>query len=370
MHPSKTDNPLMPKAVYFLAILLASVTFVPTAAHAGLFGNQLMVNGAGATFPYPLYSKWFAEYQKLHPGIAINYQAIGSGGGIRQLLDETVDFGASDVPMTDEQLKQAPRSVVHIPATSGAIVMTYNLPPLKSPIKLTGAIIADIYQKKITKWTDPRLLELNPELKTLFAQGSDANGSNADILVVHRADGSGTSAVFTEYLSKVSESWKKEVGHGTALRWPTGIGGKGNDGVTSFVKQIPGSIGFVELVFAKTLKLPYALLENSRHEWVDASMESVTAAAEGALKDMPEDFRTSIIQRNAPNAYPISSFTYLLIPAKAPADDHGQYRAILDFMKWGLTEGQKLSPALFYAPLPKALVDRILKRVNQLEGTK
>jgi len=365
MHPSKTDDTLMPKAFYFLAIWVASLIAVPTTAHAGLFGNQLMVNGAGATFPYPLYSKWFAEYQKLHPDIAINYQSIGSGGGIRQLLDETVDFGASDAPMTDEQLKKAPRPIVHIPATSGAIVMTYHLPPLKSPIKLTGALIADIYQKKITKWTDPRLLELNPELKTLFA-----NGVDSDILVVHRSDGSGTSAVFTEYLSKVSESWKKEVGHGTALRWPTGIGGKGNEGVTSFVKQIPGSIGFVELVFAKTLKLPYALLENPRHEWVDASMESVTAAAEGALKNIPADFRTSITQVNAPNAYPISSFTYLLIPTKPAPGDHGQYRAILDFLKWGLTEGQKLSPALFYAPLPKSLVERILKRVNQLEVAK
>jgi phosphate transport system substrate-binding protein len=367
MHPLKTDDTGMPKALYSLANRIAffmTCAIGVSPAHAGLFGDKLMINGAGATFPYPLYSRWFSEYQKQFPEVAFNYQSIGSGGGIRQLLDETVDFGASDSPMTDEQLAKSKRAIAHIPATMGAVVLTYNLPSVKTPIKMTGAIVADIFQKKITKWNDPRIVELNPSLKDALS----ANSAQ-DILVVHRADGSGTTAVFSEYLSKVSGDWKTKVGSGTALRWPVGIGGKGNEGVTSFVQQIPGSIGYVELVFAKTLKLPFALIDNPRHEFIEASAASVTAAAEGALKKIPDDFRTSITSIDAVGAYPISSFSYILIYENGSEENSVRRNHILKFLRWGLTTGQEFSPKMNYAPLPKPLIDRVLKKITQLQAS-
>ena len=317
-----------------------------------------MINGAGATFPYPLYSKWFSEYQKIHTELAFNYQSIGSGGGIRQLLDQTVDFGASDSPMSDDQLKKAKSPVIHVPATLGAVVLSYNFATYDQALKLTGPLIAEIFMGKITKWTDPKLLALNPGLK-----GLHADGANDDILVVHRADGSGTTSIFSDFLSKSSEDWKSKVGKGTALRWPVGIGGKGNEGVTSFIKQIPGSIGFVELVFAETLHLKTAQVENPGHEFITPSTASVTAAAMGALKFIPPDFRYSLTLVDAPHAYPISSFSYLLVYPSMPASPKKE--ALFQFLNWGLTAGQNFSAKLNYAPLPESLVKRILEKVNQ-----
>ncbi|MBC7397978.1 MAG: phosphate ABC transporter substrate-binding protein PstS [Bdellovibrionales bacterium] len=336
----------------YLSLLISS------AGHASLFDKKLMINGAGATFPYPLYSKWFSEYQKLHPELAFNYQSIGSGGGIRQLLDQTVDFGASDSPMSDEQLKKAKSPIIHIPATMGAVVLSYNFPSFTAPLKLTGPLIAEIFLGKIKKWDDPNIVALNPSLKDLRS-----DGINNDILVVHRADGSGTTAIFSDFLSKSSEEWKTKVGKGTALRWPVGIGGKGNEGVTSFVQQIPGSIGYVELVFAKTLHLKTAEVENAVHEFVEPTPESVTAAAMGALASIPADFRYSLTLVKAPHAYPISSFTYILVYPGMPAS--AKRDALFQFINWGLTRGQALSAKLNYAPLPESLVKRVLEKVNQ-----
>jgi len=314
-----------------------------------------MINGAGATFPYPLYSKWFFEYEHAHAGVAFNYQSIGSGGGVRQLLDETVDFGASDSPMSDEQLKKAKSPVMHVPATMGAVVLSYQLPGLKSPLKLTGALLADIFMGKITKWNDPSLIALNPEL-------TQESETHPDILVVHRSDGSGTTSIFSEFLSKSSPDWKAKVGKGTALRWPAGIGGKGNEGVTSFVKQIPGSMGYIELVFAKTLKLPVAWMENPKHQFIEPTPESVMRAAEGALSQIPEDFRYSLTLIDADGAYPISSFSYLLVYPEMKKDE--KRAALFDFLRWGLTTGQSFSSKMNYAPLPDSLVKRILTRVG------
>jgi phosphate transport system substrate-binding protein len=332
----------------------------PGTVRADWLERKLMVNGAGATFPYPLYSRWFSVYEKEHPALAFNYQSIGSGGGIRQLLDQTVDFGASDAPMSDEQLKKAKSPVLHIPATMGAVVLTYQKAGLKGPLKLSGEVIAGIFLGKITRWADPRIVELNPTEKTVLESPQDP-----DILVVHRADGSGTTSIFSEFLSKSSEEWKNKVGKGSALRWPTGIGGKGNEGVTSFIKQIPGSIGYVELVFAKTLGLPVASVRNARGEYIEPSPRSVTLAAEGALATIPDDFRASITLVPATGAYPISSFTYLLVYDRMP---RGNVRtALFGFLAWALRNGQELSAGLNYAPLPKPLIKRVLDRLARSE---
>ncbi len=340
--------------------LLLPVFLQSGEVRAGWLERKLMVNGAGATFPYPLYSRWFAAYEKEHPTLAFNYQSIGSGGGIRQLLDQTVDFGASDAPMSDEQLKKAKSPIVHVPATMGAVVLSYQKPGLKSPLKLSGEVIADIFLGKISHWADPRIVELNPEEKAVLGSPDDP-----DILVVHRADGSGTTSIFSEYLSKSSEEWKKKVGKGSALRWPVGIGGKGNEGVTSFIKQIPGSIGYVELVFAKTLKLPVASVRNAKGEFIEPSPRSVTLAAEGALSAIPDDFRASITLVPATGAYPISSFTYILVYDRMPK---GPGRtALYGFLDWALRRGQEMSPGLNYAPLPAPLVKRVMDRLARSE---
>ena len=277
------------------------------------------------------------------------------------MLDETIDFGASDAPMNSEQLKKAKSPILHIPGTLGAVVLTYHFDGLKTPLKLTGSVIAEIFLGKITTWNDPKITALNPELNEALAKTPDP-----DILVVHRADGSGTTSIFSEFLSKSNEEWKNKVGMGTALRWPAGIGGKGNEGVTSFIKQIPGSIGYVELVFAKTLKLPTAWVENPMHEFVEPSSQSVTKAAEGALSQIPDDFRYSLTDVMASGAYPISSFTYLLVYDKMPKGPKRD--ALFRFMRWGLDIGQTMSEKLNYAPLPKPLVARILKRLDQSDA--
>jgi phosphate transport system substrate-binding protein len=300
-----------------------------------------LINGAGATFPYPIYSKWFSDYHKAHPDIQINYQSIGSGGGIQQMLQGTVDFGATDGPMTEEELKQAKVPILHLPTVLGAVVPTYNLPGV-SDLKLTPEALAGIFLGTVTEWTDPAIASANPGV-TLPSAG---------IVVVHRSDGSGTSYVFTDYLTKVSPVWKEKVGTGKSVAWPVGLGGKGNEGVTGLVRKTPNAIGYVELVYALQNKLPYAAIKNKAGSFVSPTIESVTAAAN--IEDMPADFRVSITDSDDPKAYPISSFTWLLIPSKIAEAEKG--KALVGFLEWMLADGQKLAPPLHYAPLPEKVV--------------
>jgi phosphate transport system substrate-binding protein len=317
--------------------------------------DRLQINGAGATFPYPIYSKWFDEYHKLHPDIEINYQSIGSGGGIRQLLAGTVDFGASDGPMTDDQLGQAPVKVLHFPTVLGADVPTYNIPGLSAELKFTPQALAGIFLGKITKWNDPEIRTANPGV----ALPSD------DIVVVHRSDGSGTSFIWTDYLSKVSEEWKARVGKGTSVNWPVGLGGKGNEGVSGLVKQTPNALGYVELIYAVQNNLAYGRVRNSTGNFVKADLAGVTAAAAGTAKSMPDDFRVSITDAPGKNAYPISSFTWLLVPAKIA--DAGKRQAITDFIRWMLADGQKFAEPLAYAGLPKEVVSKEKKAISEIQ---
>jgi phosphate transport system substrate-binding protein len=300
-----------------------------------------LINGAGATFPYPIYSKWFDEYRKVNSDVQINYQSIGSGGGIRQVLEGTVDFGASDGPMTDEQLGQAKTPILHFPTVLGAVVATFNVPGVDQ-LKLTSDALAGIFLGKITMWNDPALAKENPGV-ALPAQ---------PIVPVHRSDGSGTTYVFVDYLSKVSPEWAKTVGRNTSVAWPVGLGGKGNEGVTGLVKQTPNAIGYVELVYAVQNKLPYASMKNRAGRFVVPTLESVTAAAAGA--SMPADFRVSITDAAAPEAYPIASFTWLLIPSTIADAEKG--KAIVHFLGWMLGEGQTYTKPLGYAPLPDAVI--------------
>ncbi len=303
---------------------------------------QTTLNGAGATFPYPIYSKWFNEYHNLHSNIQINYQSIGSGGGIRQVQAGTVDFGATDGPMSDEQIAQSKVKVMHVPTVLGAVVPAYNIPGVSAEVKFTPDVLADIYLGKISKWNDGRITKVNPGV----------NFPDQTITVVHRSDGSGTSYIFTDYLSKVSSDWKNVVGKGTSVKWPVGIGGKGNEGVAGSVRQLPGSIGYIELIYALQNKIPFGLVQNSSHNFIKASLESTTAAAEGVK--MPADFRVSITNPPGKNAYPIASFTWLLIPTN-PADAN-KGKILKDFLFWMLDQGQTMVEALSYAPLPKAVV--------------
>jgi len=316
----------------------------------------VIINGAGATFPYPIYSKWFSDYHNLHKAAMINYQSIGSGGGIRQLLDQTVDFGASDAPMTDEQLSKAKSKVLHVPTVLGAVVLTFNLPELQNKtLKLTGPLIAKIFLGTITKWNDPALVAVN----------KGAPLPNKPILVVHRSDGSGTTAVFSDYLSKVDETWKNEVGAGPALKWKTGLGGKGNEGVTGLIKQTPGSIGYTELTYANTNKLSVATVVNKSGKEIIPSTDTVSKAAKGYLKDMPADFRISITNSPEKDAYPISSFTYLLVYENM--GDKAKAKTLNAFMKWAITTGQKSASHLSYAPLPKELIKKIQLQIDKMQ---
>lgn len=317
--------------------------------------DRLQINGAGATFPYPIYSKWFDEYHKLHPDIEFNYQSIGSGGGIRQLLSGTVDFGASDVPMTDEQLQQAKTAVLHFPTVLGAAVSTYNIPGITEELNFTPEALAGIFLGKITKWNDPELTKPNPKVK-LPAE---------DIVVVHRAEGSGTTYIWTDYLSKISEEWKIKVGKNASVNWPVGLGGKGNEGVTGQIKNTPNSIGYVELIYAIQNHMPYGRVKNSSGVFVKADLASVTAAAAGAAKEMPDDFRVSITNAPGKAAYPISSFTWLLIPAKI--DDGNKKQAITQFLRWMMTDGQKFCNDLAYAELPKPVVAKEMKAISKIQ---
>jgi phosphate transport system substrate-binding protein len=321
--------------------------------------SPLSINGAGATFPNPIYSKWFDEYHKKFGTIQINYQSQGSGAGIKQVTEGTVDFGASDGPMNEEQLKayqdKHGSGILHFPTVLGAVVPTYNIPGVSAELNFTPEALAGIFLGKITKWNDPAIADANKGVK-LPAD---------DIVVVHRADGSGTTYCWTDYLSKVSEEWKTKVGKGTSVNWPAGLGGKGNEGVTGTVKNTPNSIGYVELIYAESNKIPYGNVKNAAGVFVKASLASVTAAAAGAAKEMPDDFRVSITNAPGKAVYPISTFTWLLIPEKFT--DTAKRDAIKGFLKWALADGQSYAEALSYAKLPKEVVAKEVKAINKIQ---
>jgi len=332
------------RSTILIAVLLA--VLLPAAYAADT------INAAGATFPAPIYQKWFQEYHAAHGDIEINYQAIGSGGGIRQLTEGTVDFGASDMPMKDEQLAKITRcKVLHFPTVLGGVVPTYNIQGVDAELKFTAETLAGIFLGKITKWNDAALKKDNPGV----------NLPNADITVVHRSDGSGTTFVWTNYLSKVSPEWKGKVGQDTAVNWPVGLGGKGNEGVAGQVKQTPNSIGYVELIYAVQNHMAYGVVKNQAGAFVKASFDSVTAAAAGAAKEIPDDFRVSITNAPGKAAYPISTFTWLLIPDKI--DNAAKRDAIKAFLKWMLTAGQKDAAGMSYAPLPSSVAAKEQKQI-------
>ncbi len=326
------------------SLRLTAVALGAVLAAAPAFAQKQQINGAGATFPYPIYSKWFSEYNKLHPEVEINYQSIGSGGGIRQLTNQTVFFGATDGPMTNEQQQAAPGKILHFPSVLGGDVPVYNIPGVDTELKFTGPVLADIFLGKITKWNDPAIAKLNPGVKL----------PGTDITVCHRSDGSGTTYIWVDYLSKVSPEWKKKVGVATSVNWPAGIGGKGNEGVAGLVKQTPGSIGYVELIYALQNKIDYGSVQNMAGEFVKATTESVSAAAAAAAKQMPPDFRVSVTNAPGNGVYPVSSFTWLLF-YENPKDKQ-KARIMFDFMNWALADGQKFASELGYAPLPKEVV--------------
>ncbi len=324
-----------------------------------LFGMALgaaqaqKLTGAGATFPYPIYSKWFSEYASAHPGVEINYQSIGSGGGIRQVTTGVVDFGASDMPMADDMLAASKIKLIHIPTVIGAVVPIYNIPGAPE-IKLSGDVLADIYLGKIINWNDGRVAKDNPGVQL----------PNQKIIVVHRSDGSGTSYIFTDYLSKVSHEWNDGPNKGSSPAWPTGVGGKGNEGVAGLVRQLPGAIGYVELIYAIQNHIAFGEVKNAAGNWVKASIDGVTEAA-ASVKVMPADYRVSITNAPGKDAYPISSFTYLLIPVKSA--DAAKGKVLKDLLNWIITSGEGQASSLSYAPLPKSVADRVIKTVYSLQ---
>ncbi len=313
------------------------------------------INGAGATFPYPIYSKWFSEYSQLHPNVKINYQSIGSGGGIRQVSEGTVDFGATDGPMSDDQLKSAKVKVMHIPTVLGAVVPVYNIPGVAKDLNFSGDVIADIYLGKISKWNDPRITKDNPGVSL----------PDKSILPVYRSDGSGTTYIFTDYLSKVSSDWSSRVGKATSVKWPTGIGQKGNEGVAGMVRQSPYSFGYVELIYAEQNKMSFGSVRNASGKFLRASTAGVTAAAAAAAKSMPADYRVSITNAQGADSYPISSFTWLLIPLHST--DASKGKALADFLGWMLDHGEGEAAALTYAPLPKQVQDMVRKSIANVK---
>ena len=311
------------------------------------------LTGAGATFPEPIYSKWFSEYSAAHPGVTINYQAIGSGGGVRQMTAGLVDFGASDMPVTDEQLADSKTKLTHIPTVMGAVVPSFNVPGV-SDLKFSPDVLADIYLGKIANWNDPRIAKDNAGVSL----------PNLKIIVVHRSDGSGTSYIFTDYLSKVSNDWANGPGRGASPSWPMGVGGKGNPGVAGLVRQLPGAIGYVELLYALQNHISYGEIRNAAGNWVKASIDGVTAAA-ASIKEMPSDYRVSITNAPGKDAYPISSFTYLLVPLKFPDAEKG--KVLKDLLSWMITSGEAEAAGLSYAPLPKSVSDKVLKTIYSLQ---
>jgi phosphate transport system substrate-binding protein len=317
------------------------------------FADATLINGAGSTFIYPAITKWFDEYSKTNAGVMFNYQSIGSGGGIKQITSKTVDFGATDGPMTMDQMTQAPGRIYHIPMVMGAVAVAYNIPGVDKGLKLTQEVLAGIYLGKITQWNDPKITEQNPGV----------NLPSSSIIVVHRSDGSGTSYIFTDYLSSISGEWKGKVGKGTSVNWPLGLGGKGNEGVAGLLKQSPGTIGYVELAYAKENNLTYALLQNKSGNFVEPTIDSTSQAAVGV--NIPADFRFSIVNSPNPQAYPIAGITWLLIYKQM--DDRVKGKAIVDFIRWAVTDGQKLTADLDYAPLPDDLVGMIQKKLDQVK---
>ena len=313
------------------------------------------INGAGATFPNPIYSRWFAEYSQAHPGIHINYQSIGSGGGIRQVSEGTVDFGATDGPMTDEQIAGAKVKTQHIPTVLGAVVPVYNLPGVSQELKFSSDVIADIYLGKISKWNDPRIAKDNAGISL----------PDKAILPVYRSDGSGTTYIFTDFLSKVSPDWNSRVGKATSVKWPTGIGQKGNEGVAGMVRQSPFSFGYVELIYAVQNKMQFGMVKNAAGKFLKASTEGVTAAAAAAAKSMPNDYRVSITNAAGADSYPISSFTWLLVPLKST--DPAKGKVIADFLTWMLDKGESEAASMSYAPLPKPVQDRVRQTIKQVQ---
>jgi phosphate transport system substrate-binding protein len=333
--------------------IMTIIAVVVSVATVALAAGPILINGAGATFPYPIYSKWFNVYSKINTSVQFNYQSIGSGGGIKQISAKTVDFGASDGPMTQDQLTQAPGRIYHIPMVMGADVVAYNLEGVKKGLKLSPDVIADIFLGKITHWNDPRIASANPSV--------DLPGE--EIIVAHRSDGSGTTFIFTDYLSAVSSEWKSKVGKGTSVNWPVGLGGKGNEGVAGVIKQTPGSIGYIELAYADKNNIAYADVQNSSGNFIEPALDSVSKAAIGVT--MPDDFRVSVV--NSPNAeaYPIASFTWLLI--YKDMEDPVKGKAIVDFIKWAIHDGQQYTKELLYAPLPEEVVLLIEKKLEHVK---
>ena len=313
------------------------------------------INAAGATFPYPIYNKWFSEYAQLHPNVHINYQSIGSGGGIKQVSEGTVDFGASDGPMSDQQLSDAKVKVMHIPTVLGAVVPVYNIPGVAKPVNFSGDVIADIYLGKITKWNDPRIVKDNPGVSL----------PDKPILAVYRSDGSGTTYIFTDYLSKVSPDWNSKVGKGTSVKWPAGIGAKGNEGVAGMVKQSPGTFGYVELIYALQNKMEYGAVKNAAGKFLLGSPEGVTAAAAASAKTMPADYRVSITNAPGATSYPISSFTWLLVPIQF--SDAAKGAAVKDFLTWMLAHGESEASDMGYAPLPAQVQTMVKKTITTVK---
>ncbi len=333
----------------------ALTLLVATVSVLGVSAQNVQINGAGATFPNPIYSKWFSEYNKLHPTVAINYQSIGSGAGIRQITNQTVFFGATDGPMTNDQLQGAPGKILHFPTVLGAVVPIYNIEGVNQELKFTGPVLADIFLGKITKWNDPAIAKANPGV----------NLPATDITVAHRSDGSGTSYIWVDFLAKVSPEWKQKVGVATSVNWPAGVGAKGNEGVSGLVKQTPGAIGYVELIYALQNKIAYGSVQNAAGEFVKASVQAVTAAAAVAAKSMPKDFRVSITNAPGQGVYPVSSFTWLLLYENPK--DKAQAKIFVEFLKWALTDGQKFATDLGYAPLPEEVVKLEMAALSKIK---
>lgn len=350
MRLSKTTS----RVIVWLALSMLVLTALSCSGGSGAgSGGAVNLQGAGATFPNPIYQKWVSEYGKLHPTVRIDYQSIGSGGGIKQIQSQTVDFGASDAPMTDADLKAAPSEVIHIPTVLGAVVLTYNLPGVAQPLHFSGGVIADIFLGKITKWNDARIK----------AENGTASLPAADITVVHRADGSGTSFVFTDYLAKVSPEWKEKVGADKSPKWPVGQGGKGNEGVTGQIKQQPNTIGYVELAYAVQNKLPVALVKNAADKFVEPSIAAVTAAAAASATTTPDDLRVSITNAAGADVYPISSYTYILVFKEQK--DAAKGKALVDFLWWAIHDGESFA-TVDYAPLPQDIVKRAELKINSI----
>jgi phosphate transport system substrate-binding protein len=337
-----------------IVVWLSAVVLLLATVACNNNGGSVTLQGAGASFPSPLYQKWLSEYGKLHANVKIDYQSIGSGGGIKQLKEQTVDFGASDAPMTDADLKSAPGEILHVPTVLGAVVITYNLAGMKQPLRFSPEALADIFLGTIKTWNDPKIAADNPGVSL----------PTSDITVIHRSDSSGTSAVFTDYLSKVSPEWKEKVGAGVSPSWPIGIGGKGNEGVTGQVKNTPNTIGYIELVYAVKNNLPVAHIKNASGNFIEPSIDAVTAAAAASAASMPDDLRVSITNAAGPQAYPISSYTYILVYKNQK--DAAKGKALVDFLWWGIHDGETFGKELQYAPLPADVVKKAETKINSV----